>query len=168
MRWETGRERRKSLAERIQGTHGNDLIEFRSERGFKEMDDPWLIQFAEIDGQWLLRRGLVPGVEAPIAGDDIEPAVAIEIGGGHAIPPARNVRQTAFAGAFGQLAFLVLKDTDGTPFAGQYSSGQPSPSRSLHTAPLTNPQCSSKPLLLVSGCQRPLSFRNSREDAGSG
>ena len=75
----------RALSERT----GTILSSSGSEGGFEEMDDPWLIQFAEIDRQWLLQRGLVSGVEAPITGDDVLATIAIEIRGGHAIPPAR-------------------------------------------------------------------------------
>src|SRR5437016_12449499 len=75
---------------------------------------------------------LILRVLAPIAGDDVQPAVAIQITGSDSVPPASQVGECRVLSVecrirgwykrevrFGESAMIVVEDPDRAPFAGQ-------------------------------------------------
>ena len=62
-------------------------------------------------------------VTTPVAGHDVQSAVAIEITQGHAVPPALVAVQAKGFGGIGEFAGIVTQHHDRPPFQGQHQIG---------------------------------------------
>jgi len=91
------------------------------------VDDAVACKLAEHNPDWdrvADSHGLVGApVPAPVRGDEVHPAVAVEVPGGDAVPPATETRQSERGGAFLEFTALIAEDANRPPFAGQHQVG---------------------------------------------
>src|SRR5947208_2820336 len=76
-------------------------------------------KLAVIKQQRLRVARLPGGVESPVAGDDVEPTIAVKIPGGDAVPPADKSVEAEIRCDFTELAGLILKHPQWPPLTGQ-------------------------------------------------
>ena len=70
---------------------------------------------------------LESGVPAPVAGNDVQSAVSIQIARRNSVPPSRVIAQTHLFRHFPEPAAFVAKNPDRPPFAGDYQLRLPVP-----------------------------------------
>src|SRR5205823_6631981 len=87
MGWKKLREQRDRLRKAGQGTARNDSLELGGVVGFHQVHHTTGAYIPVIQAHRLILAGVIRRVQPPIAGDEIQTAIAVEITGCDAIPP---------------------------------------------------------------------------------
>ena len=67
----------------------------------------------------MVRRGGVITVEAPIAGDNVETSVLVEIADSDSLPPSGELQETQRFGRFEKPAVIIVEDSEWSPVTGE-------------------------------------------------
>lgn len=116
---EEGGEPWEIAGEAVAGPDRNHGLEGGIEAGLDDGGGAGAGEIAEDEFPGSVGGALVGGVEAPVAGDQVDAAVAIEVGGGEGLPESVERCEAAFAGGFDEGRAALEEDADGAPFAGQ-------------------------------------------------
>ena len=95
----------------------------RIKDGFNEVERVIAGVVAVVQAHRMIAAGLIIAVQSPVAGDDVQTAIPVNVPRRHPAPQARVTVQTQFLGDFMQVTVLILEHADRPPFARQYQVG---------------------------------------------